>query len=68
MVLSDNIKGASLMAASMAAFIVNDTLMKLAYDFVSMYQAMFLRGVAATLMIVMTAVWRRGLKVSVLMR
>ncbi|WP_420731487.1 DMT family transporter [Hwanghaeella sp. 1Z406] len=65
MVLSDNIKGASLMAASMAAFIVNDTLMKLAYDFVSMYQAMLLRGLAATAMIVVIAAWRRELKVSV---
>ena len=53
------------MAASMGAFCVNDTLMKLGYDFVSMYQAMLLRGVAATLMIVMIAVWRRELKVSI---
>jgi len=65
MVLSDNVKGASLMAASMAAFVVNDALMKLASDQVSMFQALFLRGLVATSLIIVLAAWRGELRVSI---
>lgn len=43
--LSDNVKGALLMSANMAAFVINDGFMKLLFSDVSIYQAIFLRGV-----------------------
>jgi drug/metabolite transporter (DMT)-like permease len=58
MVLSDNIRGAALMAASMAAFVSNDALMKLASTDVSLFQALFIRGVIATAIIASIAAWR----------
>jgi drug/metabolite transporter (DMT)-like permease len=60
-VLSDNVKGAVLMAVSMAAFVTNDTLIKLASADVALFQAMFLRGLVATALILAIALWRREL-------
>ncbi len=48
---SDNARGAAFMAVCMAFFVLNDTVMKLASGQFSLFQAMFLRGIAATLMI-----------------
>jgi len=48
---SDNVRGAVFMAVCMAFFVLNDTVMKLAADQFSLFQAMFLRGLAATTMI-----------------
>jgi len=52
---SDNIRGAVFMAVCMAFFVLNDTFMKLASEHFSLFQAMFLRGIAATTMIGMIA-------------
>lgn len=47
-ILSDNMRGATLMAASMAAFLMNDTLIKLSSDQLPLMQAVFLRGLFTT--------------------
>ena len=47
--LSDNLKGALLMSAAMAAFTINDTFMKSLSDDMPLLQAIFLRGVVVTL-------------------
>lgn len=57
--LSDNVKGAALMSGSMAAFVANDTLMKLASAQFPLFQALMLRGFMATLLIGLIA-WYRG--------
>lgn len=62
---SDNIKGALLMAASMAAFVSNDALIKLASEEASLFQALLLRGLAATAILFAIALWRRELRVRV---
>ncbi len=59
MVLSDNIRGASLMAASMAAFVLNDALMKLASSEAPLFQALFLRGLITTALLGALVLWRR---------
>lgn len=50
-VLTDNTKGALLMMCSMAAFTFNDTCVKLLGPEVPLFQMLFLRGVASSLMI-----------------
>lgn len=65
MQLTDNIRGAGLMAASMAAFVSNDALMKLASAEVSLFQALFLRGLMATALIAAIALWRGQFRVRV---
>ncbi len=59
MMLSDNLKGAALMSGAMAAFVANDTLMKLASAEFPLFQALTLRGLFATLFIGVFA-WHRG--------
>lgn len=49
--LSDNLKGALLMMCSMAAFTLNDTFVKLLGPQVPLFQMLFLRGVASTVLI-----------------
>ena len=51
MTLSENAKGALWMCASMAGFVINDALMKLASAGVPLFQAIFLRGLVATSLI-----------------
>lgn len=46
--MSDNLRGALLMMAGMAAFTVNDTFLKALADELPLMQAIFLRGVATT--------------------
>ncbi len=57
--LSDNARGALMMAAAMAAFTLNDTMLKLVSDDLPLFQAMFLRGVLTTLAFLLLA-WRLG--------
>ncbi len=57
--LSDNVKGAALMSGAMAGFVANDTLMKMASADVSLFQALTIRGLFATLFIGLYA-WRSG--------
>lgn len=59
MAMSDNARGALLMAAGMAAFTLNDTLMKLVSADLPLLQAMFLRGLLTTLAFLLLA-WRMG--------
>lgn len=55
---SDNFRGATLMVASMACFVLNDTFIKLAADKLSIFQVMFLRGLLTTALLALIA-WRR---------
>ncbi len=57
---SDNIRGAAIMAVCMAFFVLNDTFMKLASSDFSLFQAMFLRGIVATMMIGMIAWYQKA--------
>lgn len=49
--ISDNVKGAALMSGSMAAYVANDALMKLASAEFPLFQALMLRGFLATVFI-----------------
>jgi len=55
----DNLRGASLMALSMLAFVLNDGLMKALFADMSIYQAIFLRGVITVPLIAVMA-WQQG--------
>jgi drug/metabolite transporter (DMT)-like permease len=59
--LSDNMRGAVYMMVCMAAFVINDALMKSVSGGLTVFQAMFLRGIAATLMIGALAGWKGAL-------
>lgn len=52
-------RGAALMAASMAAFTFNDALIKLVAQSVPLFQMVFLRGVSATILVALLA-WSMG--------
>lgn len=56
--LSDNARGALWMSASMAGFVLNDALMKSLSDEVPLFQAIFLRGIVATVLIGVLAWWQ----------
>jgi S-adenosylmethionine uptake transporter len=49
--MSPNTTGALLMMASMAAFVVNDTLLKLTGGVIPLFQLIFLRGLLATVLV-----------------
>lgn len=57
--ISDNLRGAIYMSLSMAGFVVNDTLVKLASPEMGVFQLLFIRGLMATLLIALMA-WRSG--------
>lgn len=57
MARSDNLTGALLMMASMAAFTLNDTMMKTVGDDIPLFQLLFLRGMLTTLAVAVMA-WR----------
>lgn len=63
MARSDNLTGAALMMASMAAFTLNDTLMKVMAGQVPLYQLLFLRGVLTTAAVAVIAWWTGALAV-----
>ncbi len=56
-----NMRGAGFMMLSMAGFVLNDTLMKTLSDELPMFQAIFLRGLVATLLIGTLAWYRQAL-------
>lgn len=56
---SDNLTGALLMMASMAAFVLNDTLMKAMSGEVPLNQLLFLRGILTSAAVALMA-WRMG--------
>ncbi|WP_209426385.1 DMT family transporter [Pararhodobacter sp. SW119] len=55
--LSENARGAIFMMAAMASFVVNDTLMKLVFAELPLFQSIFLRGILSTLALVLIAWW-----------
>jgi len=55
----ENPSGAALMALSMLAFVLNDGLMKAVFDSMSIYQAIFLRGLITVPLIALLA-WHQG--------
>ena len=57
--LGDNARGALWMMVSMAGFVLNDTFMKSLAHEVPLFQAIFLRGLMATVLIAALA-WHRG--------
>lgn len=62
--ISNNLRGALLMMASMAAFTFNDASMKALSDELPLFQAIFLRGVATTVMMFFLARALGGLRFS----
>jgi drug/metabolite transporter (DMT)-like permease len=63
MALSDNLRGAALMVGAMTCFTVNDAFMKALGQGHPLFQIMFLRGVGASLFLIILAIamghWRR---------
>jgi drug/metabolite transporter (DMT)-like permease len=55
---SENIRGALLMSACMAGFVLNDAMVKTVSGHLNLYQVMFLRGIFASLFIGLLA-WRQ---------
>jgi len=60
--LSDNAKGAVFMMGSMIGFILNDTFFKLAVGDLALFQAILLRGIAATAFVVLLAWYFNALR------
>lgn len=48
---SNNLRGALFMMASMAGFVLNDTMVKLVSEDLELFQAVFIRGIVATLLL-----------------
>lgn len=63
--ISPNIRGAIIMAASMLAFVLNDGMMKYLFADMTIYQAVFLRGVLTIPIIALIAIYRRQLLVRI---
>jgi drug/metabolite transporter (DMT)-like permease len=57
--MSDNLRGALLMIAAMAAFTINDALMKAVSEELPLFEAMLIRGLATTAFFLLLA-WRMG--------
>lgn len=62
--LSPNVKGALFMTLSMAAFTLNDVCVKLAAETVPLFQIVFLRGLATTVLLAVTVQMTTGLRFS----
>lgn len=65
MARSDNMTGALLMMASMAAFTVNDTFMKSLAGEVPLFQLLFLRGILTTIAVGIIAWWMGAIRANV---
>ena len=59
--LSDNMRGALLMMGSMAAFTLNDACMKVVLGELPLFQAIFLRGLATIVVLLVLSRWMGGL-------
>ncbi len=59
--ISDNLRGAAFMAASMIAFVLNDAIVKLMADSLSIYQVMLLRGLMMTAMLGLVAWYSKAI-------
>lgn len=62
MALSDNLRGAALMAVAMVAFTTNDTFMKAATAEVPVFEAIVLRGVLTSAALLIMSLWMGGLQ------
>lgn len=60
--LSDNARGALFMVLSMAAFVINDTLIKLVLAEVPLFPSILIRGIAATAFLAVLAMYKRVLR------
>ena len=58
----NNMKGALFMMASMAGFVLNDTMIKLVSEELELFQAVFLRGIVATILLTGLAYSKGSLK------
>ena len=56
---SNNMRGALFMMASMAGFVLNDTMIKLVSEDLELFQAVFLRGIIATLLLGILAWYKK---------
>lgn len=56
---NENMRGAIFMMLSMAGFVLNDTMIKLVSTDMELFQAVFLRGILATLLLGLLA-WHKG--------
>lgn len=63
--MSPNTAGALLMMASMGAFVLNDTFLKLTGGAVPLFQLIFVRGVLATVLIVLLARYLGALRLDI---
>lgn len=59
--ISDNMRGAAFMSISMAAFVFNDTTMKLVSEHLNMFQAIFLRGVFTTCLLLAVVIYKKAI-------
>ena len=65
MLPAENLKGAIFMSINMLAFLVNDAFMKFLFIDISIYQAIFLRGIITIPMLALIVIYRNQIKVSV---
>ena len=65
MLPAENLKGAIFMSINMLAFVVNDAFMKFLFIDISIYQAIFLRGIITIPMLALIVIYRNQIKVSV---
>jgi drug/metabolite transporter (DMT)-like permease len=58
-IISDNFRAAGYMSLSMAGFVLNDTMIKIVSEDLSLFQVIFLRGLFATTFLALMA-WHQG--------
>jgi len=61
LISSDNLRGAFFMAVAMAGFCLNDTMMKLVFADLELFQSIFLRGLLLSVLIAVVGLHRRQL-------
>ncbi|MEM6985460.1 MAG: DMT family transporter [Pseudomonadota bacterium] len=66
--LSDNARGALMMMAAMAGYACNDVLIKFTAQDIGLYQAILVRGAAATLLLGAVALWQGQVRLPALRR
>ncbi len=59
MIISENMRGALIMMASMAGFVLNDTMIKLVSEDLHLFQAVFIRGIVATVLLGLFAWYKK---------
>ena len=57
--VSDNFRAAGYMSLSMAGFVLNDTMIKIVSEDLSLFQVIFLRGLFASMFVALMA-WHQG--------